>query len=304
MGQFRHFREGLSVTPFMMATSELRRSDRRGVTPQHLLYMAMKIMRLRIKQSLSIAFKHVGKGTEITKEQIQSDDYIHGCIENNLAFLRSIPNSAFYWAERKRDLFAMIRQYGKPTVFFTISANEIGWPKLLQLLHNLKHNAEISAAEAADFHFIEKSTLINEDAVTCAIYFNKLVNILLKILQSKRYSPFKKYRILHYFKRIEFQHRGSPHAHILAWLDNAPEDALGRDYNKAIDLIDFLTSVSDSEASSNIGLQTHKHTFTCYKGITSRRQQKCRFEAPFMPVQTTMILTPERNGGWFPTLQS
>lgn len=78
LGQFRHFREGLSVTPFMMATSELRRSDRRGVTPQHLLYiyMAMKIMRLRIKQSLSIAFKHVGKGTEITKEQIQSDDYI------------------------------------------------------------------------------------------------------------------------------------------------------------------------------------------------------------------------------------
>ncbi|GFV30001.1 hypothetical protein TNCV_3100781 [Trichonephila clavipes] len=35
------------VTPFMIATSELRCVDRRGVTPQHLLYMAMKIMRLR-----------------------------------------------------------------------------------------------------------------------------------------------------------------------------------------------------------------------------------------------------------------
>lgn len=111
----------------------------------------------------------------------------------------------------------MIRQYGEPTVFFTISANEIGWPKLLQLLHNLKNNAEISVEEAADLHFIEKSTLINENSVTCAIYFNKLVEILLKILQSKRHSPLKKYRILHYFKRIEFQRRGSPHAHILAW---------------------------------------------------------------------------------------
>ncbi|GFU76344.1 ATP-dependent DNA helicase [Trichonephila clavipes] len=51
-------------------------------------------------------------------------------------------------------------------------------------------------------------------------------------------------------KRIEFQHRGSPHAHILAWLDNAPEDALGKDYSKAIDLIDSLISVSAAEASA------------------------------------------------------
>lgn len=103
LGQFREFRH--AVTPFMMATSELRRSDRRGVTPQHLLYMAMKIMRIRIKDSLNIAFKHVGQCIATTKEQIQSDDYIHGCIETNLACLRSIPNPSYYWAERKRDLF-------------------------------------------------------------------------------------------------------------------------------------------------------------------------------------------------------
>ncbi|XP_063979337.1 uncharacterized protein LOC135163656 isoform X2 [Diachasmimorpha longicaudata] len=295
LGQFRQFRDGVVATAFMMASSELRRSDRRGVTPQHLLYMAMKIMRFRIKQSLSIGFRHVGQGIAITKEQIQSNDYMDGCIETNLAFLRSIPNSAYYWAERKRDLFAMIRQYGKPTVFFTISANEIGWPKLLQSLHNLKNNSEISAEQAAELHYIEKSTLINEDAVTCAIYFNKLVNVIMKILQSKRFSPFKQYRVLHYFKRIEFQHRGSPHAHILAWLDNAPEDALDKDYNRAIDLINFLISVSATEASGNIKLQTHRHSFTCYKEIVSRRQQKCRFDAPFLPVKETMILTPMKD---------
>ena len=67
LGHFITFREGLSVTPFMMATSELRRSNRRGVTPHHLLYMAMKIMRMRVRDSLSVAFKHVGKNTNITK---------------------------------------------------------------------------------------------------------------------------------------------------------------------------------------------------------------------------------------------
>lgn len=159
-------------------------------------------------------------------------------------------------------------------------------------MHNLKNKGSLSAEEATDLHFIEKITLINEDAVTCAIYFIKLVNVLLKRLQSKRHSPLKKYRILHYFKRIEFQHRGSPHAHILARLANAPEDALGRDYNKAMDLIDFLISACAADASGEIRLQTHKHTFTYYKGIASRQQQKCRFDAPFIPAKATMILTP------------
>ncbi|GFV36327.1 helitron_like_N domain-containing protein [Trichonephila clavipes] len=254
LGQFRTFRDGVNVTSFMMATSELRRSDRRGVTPQHLLYMAMKIIRIRIRDSLSIAFKHVGKGTTITKEQIKSEEYVQGCIESNLAFLRTIPNSAFYWLERKKDLFAMIRQYGKPTVFFTISANEIGWSKLLQLLHNLKYNSEITLEDAADLHYIEKSTLINEDAVTCTIYFNK----------------------------IEFQHRGSPHAHILAWLDNAPEDALGKDYNKAIDLIDSIISVSAAEASDEEYVNVIRAGINRPK-VFPKRQPHEKWHNPFNP---------------------
>ncbi|XP_076298854.1 uncharacterized protein LOC143217964 isoform X2 [Lasioglossum baleicum] len=236
LGEFRQFREGVTpfrVPPSMLATSELRRSDRRGVTPHHLLYMAMKIMGLRVKESLRVIFKHVRKNSNITKEQILSS-----CIESNLTFLRSIPNSTWYWSERKKDLFAMIRYLGTPTVFFTISANEIGWPDLLQLLYKLKKHDYITKEAVAKLHFMVKSTLVNEDAVTCAMYFNKLVNVIMNILQSKKCSPF----------------------------------------------------VSASEASGNIELQTHKHTFACYKETSSNKAQKCRFEAPFMPSRKTMIL--------------
>ncbi|GFR07898.1 serine--tRNA ligase [Trichonephila clavata] len=76
-----------------MATSELRRVDRRGVTPQHLRFMAMKIIRFRVRDSLTIVFKHVGKNANITRQQIESEEYFNNCIENNLAFLREIPNS-------------------------------------------------------------------------------------------------------------------------------------------------------------------------------------------------------------------
>ncbi|GFU88567.1 ATP-dependent DNA helicase [Trichonephila clavipes] len=114
----------------------------------------------------------------------------------------------------------------------------------------------------------------------------------MSILQSKKLSPFGKYYVVEYFKRIEFQHRGSPHAHILLWLNNAPIDAMGNDKIDAITLIDNLISVSSEEASGNIKLETHKHTFTCYKRIGANGPQKCRFEAPFMPSRSTIILSP------------
>lgn len=255
-------------------------------------YLCMKILRIKVRDSMTIAFKFVGKDTNITLQQIQSDEYINNCIESNLAFLRHIPNSSWYWADRKRNLFAMIRQLGKPTVFLTMSANEIGWVHLLQLLYKLKNGTEISEEMVKEMSYMQKSTLVNEDAVTCCIYFNKLVNVLIDLLQSKTSKPLGRYRVLHYFKRIEFQHRGSPHAHLLLWLDNAPKDALGANKQEAINLIDQLISVSATEASGNLKLQTHKHTFTCFKNSTSKRPQNCRFEAPFMPSRSTVILTP------------
>ena len=294
-GQFRNYREEITVTPFMQATSELRRTDRRGADPQHLLYLAAKIMRVRVSQSVTIAFKHFGYNTTITKEQIQSENYINHCLETNLAFLRCIPNSAWYWADRKKDLFAMIRQLGAPTAFMTLSANETGWINLVKLLYKLKNNEmDVSDEFISNMNYVHKAKLVNEDSVTCAIYFNKLVNCLLKILQYKKKSPFGKYRVIHYFKRIEFQHRGSPHAHILLWLDNAPKNLLSNDKD-VIQMIDELVSVSEADASGNIKLQTHKHTFTCYKKMDPNKKDNCRFGAPFMPSRYTITLLPMKD---------
>lgn len=187
----------------------------------------------------------------------------------------------------------MIRQLGKPTIFLTVSANEIGWPNLLRILYELKHNGSTISNDCIDeMHYLEKSTLMNEDAVICAIHFNKLVNVLMSILQSQKFSPFGRYYVVNYFKRIEFQHRGSPHAHILLWLANAPINALEENKPDAVELIDQLISVSSKDASNNIKLQTHKHTFTCCKKIVANKPQNCRFEAPFMPSRSTEILLP------------
>lgn len=116
----------------------------------------------------------------------------------------------------------MMRQMGPPTEFMTLFANETGWSDLLKLLRKLKNiGSEISDKDLSKMSYFYRAKLVNEHGVSCAIYFNKLVNTLSHILQSKKRSPFGRYRLVNYFKRIEFQHGGSTCGHSLWWLDNA-----------------------------------------------------------------------------------
>lgn len=98
----------------------------------------------------------------------------------------------------------------------------------------------------------------------------------------------------YYFERIEFQHRGSPHAHILLWLDNTPVNLLNnsKDFNE---MVEKLVSVSESDAPGNIKLQTYKHTFTCYKKMDPNKKDNCRFGAPFLPSRNTITLMPMKD---------
>ena len=55
LGVDRHIKNNTDekrATAYSMCMSEIRRGDRRGVTPQHLLYMAMKILLLRVRDEL------------------------------------------------------------------------------------------------------------------------------------------------------------------------------------------------------------------------------------------------------------
>jgi hypothetical protein len=107
----------------------------------------------------------------------------------------------------------MIRQLCKPTVFLTLSTSEVRWSHLLQILCKLKGETGITDP-LKELNAIRRSQLINEDPVTCVIYFNKPMDVIMRVLQHRNISPFGEHRIVDYFKSIEFQHRGSPHAHL------------------------------------------------------------------------------------------
>ncbi|XP_074114915.1 uncharacterized protein LOC141537685 [Cotesia typhae] len=288
-GEPRRFNRRISVTPYMIATSEIRRRDRRGATPQKILYVSMKILRLRILNGIYSTFRNASVTENVTRRMLEDAEFLKEYVTQNLAFMKTVPNSVQYWASRKRDLFAMIRQLGKPTVFLTINANEIRWMKLLTIL--LKLSKKYPGKTAKDLNTSERCTLVSDDPVTCCIYFYKLVSSFMKMLKSKQsYNPFGKYFVKDYFLRTVFQDQGSPLAHILLWLNDDPRETVSENMPRTIDLVEKLISVARDDVPNNsiYANQIHKHTFTC----TKQGETTCKFGILYWPMPTTCVLVP------------
>ncbi|GBP70860.1 hypothetical protein EVAR_53524_1 [Eumeta japonica] len=256
-GEPRRFNKGVSVTPYMIATSEIRRRDRRGATPQKILYVAMKILRLRMVDGIYSTCRNVSVTENVTRRMLEDTEFLKEYVVQNLAFMKTVPNSVQYWASRKRDLFALIRQLGKPTVFLTISANEIHWMKLLTVL--LKLSKKYPGKTANDLNTSERCTLVSDDPVTCCIYFYRLV-------ASRK-----------------------PHAHILLWLNDDPRETVSESMPKQ-SIVEKLSSVARDDVPNNsiYANQIHKHTYTC----TKQGETTCRFGIPYWPMPTTRVLIP------------
>ena len=94
--------------------------------------------------------------------------------------------------------------------------------------------------------------------------------------------------------RVEFQARGSPHAHTILWIKDAPKIGVNTDEEIA-QFIDRYQScslpVDDDEMRELVtSLQTHVHSRTC------RRAQSCRFRFPHPPSDTTVIAKSPTEG--------
>ena len=289
LGEPRKFRQDLKISPFTIATSEIRRKDRRSACYQKILYMALKIMRIRMVEGIKASFRSVEFTKNVTRKMLEDPTFLDEALKKNFAFMKSLPNSVQFWADKKNDLFAMIRQLGKPTVFLTLTANEVGWIELITILQRLCGKyIDVDVCKLTD---TQKVDLVCHDPVTCCIYFKKKIDTIMNILQSPTKSnPFGNNSVTDYFARIEFQQRGSPHAHILLWLKDDPKEFISEAMPKTINLIEKLISIEKEDLpNGNIyNRQVHKHTFTCYKNEI----KICRFGIPFWPSEETCILLP------------
>ena len=168
----------------------------------------------------------------------------------------------------------------------------------------------------------DKYTLLSEDPVTVARYFENRMHALFK-LTFREGGVFRDKPVRDYFWRVDFQNRGSPHVHCLAWLTGAPVYPEGKPEcesdRKAYDqkrkqCTEFIDSYITVERPDNgfiyesewfreenpmrtkkkvtINYQLHR----CYKDhcfvINKDGVQMCKYGYPWPILTNTMILEP------------
>ena len=130
--------------------------------------------------------------------------------------------------------------------------------------------------------------MIQSDPVTCARHFDYQINNLRNFLLCNA-EPLGK--IFDWFYRVEYQQRGSPHIHMLIWLENAPEFGEDSD-NKVTSFIDNIITcekpVHNPELLELVNRQIHRHSHTCRKKF----KNESRFNYPQPPMRETVILYP------------
>ncbi|XP_071480520.1 uncharacterized protein [Diadema antillarum] len=163
------------------------------------------------------------------------------------------------------------------------------WPDLVQVIAK-QQGKTVTDEDVKALSWEEKCRYLRSDPVTAARHFDSRVKHFFKyILMNKQLSPLGE--IVDYKYRIEYQHRGSPHVHMLAWVKNAPTFE-ENDENEIKEFIEGKLSCQypddDPEMSDLLHLvQRHTHSQACNKNGKS-----CRFHFPRPPLNQTVVFKP------------
>lgn len=275
-----------------VAKWELRCQDRRAArSVPNLFYKLKKLQIKQIQDTACISLRKCKtKGKKYTAGELKSEDRVNKLIHLDEGFrvLKNLRGSPAYFQKCKRDLFAVIRQLGKPTWFCSFSAAETRWTHLLKTLGRIVEKKDYSDDEINNMTWQQKSNLIQSDPVTCARNFDHMVQLFIHDVLKSDVMPIG--QIADYFYRVEFQQRGSPHVHGLFWVKDAPQYGKSSD-EKVVSFIDkYVTcqKAHTSEMEDLVNLQLHRHAKTCKK----MGHKICRFNFPLPPMRQTIVLTP------------
>ena len=167
----------------------------------------------------------------------------------------------------------------------SLSAADTRWTDLLKMLAKLNDGIEYFVKEIETLTWQEKTKLVQKDPVTCSRYFDHRVQEFLNIVLISNCQPIGK--VQDYFYRVEFQQRGSPHIHMLVWIENAPTLETNSE-KEIVQFVDqYLTCNTENEKNANlVSLQSHKHSRTYRK----KGKPICRFGFPLPPLPRTLLL--------------
>ena len=181
----------------------------------------------------------------------------------------------------------MLHSLGIPTWFLTLSAADLHWPEMIQAVA-LQLGRRLSRDDVMKMSIAQRSTYLQQNPITGVCMFQHRVESFFSQYLLNDAHPLG--HITDYVIKIEFQMRGSPHAHCLLWVKDAPkinqhaDDDVCRFIDKYITAI-IPKGICERQNDVNMmkSLQTHTHSDYCH------RNKSCHFGFPKPPAANTVI---------------
>lgn len=280
-----HEQQGYGDTPYyLVARHELRSADRRFASdPQNIVFKMRKSHCQTVCGIANMSVRRAHRGT-ITAAQLLNPIDRDDLCNHDLSYmsLKALKTSPDHKTEIKNDIFAMIKQLGKPCWFIILTCGNSLWPEMTKILYSLKHGQDPSDEILDGMNSIDKDKLVAEDSVTSARYFHKRTSKFIRevLLKTKILGE-----IIDYAGVDEFTSMGNPHVHLLVWTEDAPIFDVNSD-EQVISYIDrYLTTDIDSVDPELGNVQRHIHKRRC-----GGRFRACSFGFPLPPMPETKIL--------------
>ena len=125
-----------------------------------------------------------------------------------LHYASSLRGTRQYWFKQRARLIAMVDAFHLPTIFFIHSAADLQWLELAHLI--CLDGVDIDSSSS---HL----TALNDNPAIADWFFYHRITKFVEMCYKGVLGA------TDYWMRFEWQHRGSPHVHGVAWLQGAPD---------------------------------------------------------------------------------
>ena len=143
----------------------------------------------------------------MTKEDVINVKHEH-LVRYNRTFevFKNMRGTSSYYQQAKKNLMAMLRQKGCPTLFVTMSCAEYKWTELVRQILETEWNQPVSMEYVDKLSNGERNKIITENAVQSTVHFQKRIEKIFNLL--KYDDIFDGFHVADSYYRIEFQARG------------------------------------------------------------------------------------------------
>ena len=206
--------------------------------------------------------------------------------------MKNVRGSPPYYQKTFYELLDMVQQLGTPTWFFTLSAADMKGPDVIQTIAK-QYGVIYTDEQVAALSFEDKSNWIRRlyNPVTAARHYQYRLNTFFQEFLKSPGNPLGE--LVDHAIRIEFQNRGSPHAHCVLWIKDAPKYGDDDSTNVCQFIDKYITCAIPADEGKLkdlvLLLQQHKHSSYC------RRNKGCPFHFPHPPSNETIISEPGDN---------